>query len=162
MGGTVAVITECLIPVTGQCAVGCGRRYHIVDYHNGITTYQIVSEETDDNYLKTLKHEKVLNLSFYDLSNWQEFLDSKGNGTLECMVTFVVDFGDKGEGHVEIDIKVCDGGDSTPYIDAVLIQDGNAVGCLDVRDELAGEYRFEGFLNSTYVAIIPDVDAPEH
>lgn len=104
-----------------------------------------------------MKHETKIEISFNDLSAWQDFLDGKGDGTLNCVKTFTAEYGDCGEGSISIDIKVCEGGkDSTPFIDAVMFQDGNDVGCLEVRDTLAGEYVFQNYLKDTYVVIIPD------
>jgi hypothetical protein len=104
-----------------------------------------------------MRHEKTINIPFNDLSAWQDFLDGKGDGTLSCVKTFTAVFGDKGEGHVEVDIKVCDGGkDGTPFVDPLLCQDNCDAGCLDVTDTIAGEYVFDGFLKDTYVVIIPD------
>lgn len=104
-----------------------------------------------------MRQESIFDISFNELSAWQDFLNGKGDGTLNCVHTFIAEFGDRGEGDIKIDIKVCDGGrDGTPFIDTVLFQDGSEVGCLDVRDTIAGEYEFAGFLVDTYIVTIPD------
>lgn len=70
----------------------------------------------------------------------QEFLDSKGDGSIGTVETFTANFGNDETGLVEVDIKVCDG--NTPFIDAVIFVDGCDCGCLDVEDTLVGEYIF--------------------
>ncbi len=107
-----------------------------------------------------MRHEIIIAVPFNELSAWQDFLDGKGDDTLNCVKTFTAEFGDRGEGNVEIDIKVCDGGkDGTPFVDVLLCQDNNDIGCLDIEDTLAGEYVFDLHLKDTYVAIIPDTIA---
>ena len=108
-----------------------------------------------------MKHELTLDISFNDLAGWQYYLDENSfdaaHKDSSTRRKFTAEFGDKGEGDVQIDIKICDGGfDGTPFIDAVMFQDGHDVGCLEVRDTLAGTYEFQSFLKDTYVVVIPD------
>lgn len=103
-----------------------------------------------------MKHELTLDISFNDLSAWQDFLHGKGTNTDEVVKTFTAKFGNRGEGEVEVDIKICDSRDGTPYIDAVMFQDGHEVGLLEPSEDLAGEYPFMQFLKDDYVVIIPD------
>ena len=102
-----------------------------------------------------MRHEKVINLSFNELSAWQNYLDGEGDNNLTTVKTFTGDFGPKAEGDITVDIKVCNG-EGSPFVDAVLFQDGYEVGCLDVRDTLAGTYEFQSFLKDTFVVVIPD------
>jgi len=104
-----------------------------------------------------MRHEQIINLSFNDLCAWQDYLNGKGEGTLNTVKTFTASFGDCGEGKVEVNIKVCDG-QGNPFVDAVILFDGNDSGALATRETLAGEYSFynpNGF-EHTYVVIIPD------
>lgn len=139
----------------------CGKIYHIRDYYNGVITYMLVSKEEDNKYRelckdKIMKHEITLDISFNDMCAWQSFLNGKGTDTDEVVKTFTAKFGDKGEGNIEVDIKICDSKDGSPYIDAVMFQDGHEVGVLEVSDILAGEYPFMQFLKDNYIVIVPD------
>ena len=82
----------------------------------------------------------------------QTFLNSKGEDKVETIETFTAKFGDDGEGNIEVDIKVCQG--NPPFVDAVIFQDNNEIGCLEVSDELVGEYIFSCFVKNTYTVII--------
>ena len=66
-------------------------------------------------------------------------------GLDEVMNTFTANFGNG----IEADIKFCNG-DTGPYIDAVLFQDGSEVHVLEPSDILDGEYPFE-YKDVTYV-----------
>jgi hypothetical protein len=103
-----------------------------------------------------MKHEKTLNISFCELLAWQEFLEKDGGDKSGTVKTFTANFYDCGEGEVSVDIKICDSRDGTPFIDAVMFQDGHDVGCLEVRDIIAGEYHFKQILKNDYVVIVPD------
>lgn len=104
-----------------------------------------------------MEHKKVINISFNELSAWQDYLDNKGNETGGVVTKYTADFGETEDGHIEVDIKVVDA--EQPFVDPVIFQDGHDVGCLEVDDTLAGEYIFSGFLKNTYVVIIPDTIA---
>lgn len=71
----------------------------------------------------------------------QRWLDSEKPiseaGRCEVVTTYTAKFGDG----IEADIKVCNS-ESSPYIDAVLFEDGFEIGLLDVSDVLLGEYIF--------------------
>lgn len=55
----------------------------------------------------------------------------------EVIKTYTAKFGEK----IEADIKVCNG--DSPYVDAVLFEDGNEVDVLEVSEILLGDYEFE-------------------
>lgn len=59
------------------------------------------------------------------------------SGRDEVLRTYTAIFDDG----VESDIKVCNG-DTGPYIDSVMFEDGNEIGFLEVRDTLLGVYDF--------------------
>jgi len=103
-----------------------------------------------------MRHRQTLNISFCELLSWQDFLEKGGGDGDEVVKTFTADFGDKGEGEVSVDIKICDVRDGIPFIDAVMFQDGHEVGCLDVDDVIAGEYPFLKVLKDDYIVVIPD------
>lgn len=71
----------------------------------------------------------------------QRWLDSEKTipdaGRCEVVTTYTAIFG----GGIEADIKVCNS-ESSPYIDAVLFEDGCEIALLDVSDILLGEYIF--------------------
>jgi len=55
---------------------------------------------------------------------------------------------------MEMDIKVCNG--DTPFVDAVLFDDGHEVDVMDVSDTLLGEYTIE-YDGVTYKVIVREV-----
>ena len=101
-----------------------------------------------------MEYKKIINVSYNELVAWQDYLDNKGTDTVNVVRTFSADFGETEDGHIEIDIKVCDA--EQPFVDPVIFQDGHDVGCLEADDTLVGEYIFSGFLKNTYIVIIPD------
>jgi rubrerythrin len=67
----------------------------------------------------------------------------------------------------EVDVKLCgvryeEGGDNTPWTEAVLFKDGCEVTCTDVSDEFFGEWRLETD-DETYVVFVErcEPDNPE-
>jgi len=96
---------------------------------------------------------KLLKIPFEEVEEIQKILNSKGDGTLNTIKTYTTKFGDNGEGNVEVDIKVCDG-EGSPFIDAVIFQDGSEIACLDIRDKLVGEYIFETVLKNNYIVLV--------
>ena len=72
-------------------------------------------------------------------------------GDHEIVETFTVDFG---EG-IEADIKVCNG--DTPFVDPVIFENGSELCCIDVCDEIDGEYHFL-VDDITYIAVIEACD----
>jgi len=101
-----------------------------------------------------MEYKKVINVSYNELVAWQDYLDNKGTDTVNVVRTFTADFGETEDGHIEVDIKVCDA--EQPFVDPVIFQDGHDVGCLEADDTLVGEYIFSGFLKNTYIVVIPD------
>lgn len=94
-------------------------------------------------------HEATIEIPEEKVAEIQAFLDSKGNRTDKVEYLYTAEFDDG----MEADIKVCDSDEPSPFIDPVLFDNGQEVMCLDVRDELLGEYVFEvGF--DTYRVII--------
>ena len=87
----------------------------------------------------------------------QSFLDSAGEDKVGVIETYTAKFGDRGEGNVEIDIKVCQG--DPPFVDAVMFQDGSDVSCIEPDDELLGTYTFQSVLKDTYkVKLVPEYE----
>ena len=60
-----------------------------------------------------------------------------------------------GIGHYEVDIKVCNG--DTPYIDAVLFEDGNEINVLEPSDQMDGDYYFQGNNGDEIFIYIPHI-----
>ena len=89
-----------------------------------------------------------------ELKEMQEFLESAGEDKVDTIKTYTANFGDRGEGEIEVDIKVCQG--DPPFVDAVLFQDGHEVGCLEPEGDLVGEYIFSSFLKDTYTVIVSE------
>jgi hypothetical protein len=58
------------------------------------------------------------------------------SGPYEVVKTYTADFGDGWQA----DIKVCNG--EPPYVDPVLFLDGNEITCIEIADNLNGEYHF--------------------
>jgi hypothetical protein len=101
-----------------------------------------------------MTHEVILKISSGDVKMMQELLDGSGdkqNGEVvkTFTATFLQEDGGYPEGSIQADIKIVDA--DTPYIDAVLFQDGNDVGCLDVTDKLEAEFVFNHFLKDCYI-----------
>ena len=71
----------------------------------------------------------------------QDWLDSDeavpDTGECETIKIYTAEFADE----VEVDIKVVNG-DTGPYIDAVIFEDGNEIGFLEVGETLLGVYDF--------------------
>jgi predicted RNA-binding Zn-ribbon protein involved in translation (DUF1610 family) len=97
-------------------------------------------------------HARIITIPRPELEKMQEFLDGKGDGTLNTVETYTVKFGDHGMGDIQIDVKVCDG--DTPFVDVVMFQDGSEVSCADPSDTLAGKYTF--VLKDTYIVLVGD------
>ena len=102
-----------------------------------------------------MRHTKILKIPGYEVTAMQKFLDGTGRDKVRTEKTYTAQFGDKGEGDIEVDIKVCEG--DPPFVDAVIFQDNSEIGCLEVDDTLVGEYIFEGFLKDTYVVIVQEL-----
>jgi hypothetical protein len=101
-----------------------------------------------------MTHEIILRIPSGDVKMMQELLDGSGdkqNGEVvkTFTATFLQEDGGYPEGSIQADIKIVDA--DTPYIDAVLFQDGNDVGCLDVTDKLEAEFVFNHFLKDCYI-----------
>lgn len=96
--------------------------------------------------------EKTINISFNDLSAWQSYLNDTATGDRGCVKKFTAVFTDG----VEVDIKVCNSFEGTPFVEPILFRNGRQIGELDVRDRLAGEYIFSDFRQCSYVVNIPD------
>lgn len=97
-----------------------------------------------------MRHERTIEIPDALLYEIQKFLDGQGEGTCRVQYCFTAKF-DKG---VAVDIKVCDTEtDSTPFIDAVIFENGQEIFCLDVRDTLLGEYVFDVALDSFVVIV---------
>ena len=94
------------------------------------------------------KHVRVITPPRPELKKMQEFLDGKGNGTINTIKTYTVKFDDYGEGDIQIDVKVCDG--DTPFVDVVMFQDGSEISCFEPSDTLVGEYIFQNVLKDIY------------
>ena len=98
------------------------------------------------------KYTKHVAISKTEIEKLQEFLDGRGEGTINVIKVFTVKFEDSIEKNIEVDIKICDG--DTPFVDAVMFQNGNEVGCLEPTDTLVGEYIFQDFLKNTYEVFV--------
>lgn len=69
----------------------------------------------------------------------QELLNKPGKNRKDTLMTYTANF----ENNIEADIKVCDtDSETTPYIDAVLFDNGSQVDVIEPSDELLGEYVF--------------------
>jgi hypothetical protein len=83
---------------------------------------------------------QYIDIPKWELDEYQDFLNAPGQNSDSVMKMWSANFG----GGLEVDIKICDvSEDTTPYIDAVMFQDGSEIGLLDVSEELAGEYIFD-------------------
>lgn len=94
------------------------------------------------------KYTRVITIPETEVRRMQKFLESKGEDRVETIETYTVRFEDSEEGDVQIDVKVCQG--NPPFVDIVLFQDGNDVGCLEPTDILVGKYVFQDVLKDTY------------
>ena len=103
-----------------------------------------------------MRYTKILKIPGYEVTAMQKFLDRTGRDKVRTEKTYTAQFGDKGEGDIEVDIKVCEG--DPPFVDAVLFQDNSEIGVLEPDDTLVGEYVFQGFLKDTYVVIVQEMD----
>jgi hypothetical protein len=81
-------------------------------------------------------HVRHIKVPAQELKEMQEFLDGKGDNKEDTIVTYTAKFNDG----IEADIKVCNG--DTPFVDAVLFEDGHQIAVLEVEDTLEGEYNF--------------------
>ena len=89
-----------------------------------------------------MKHTATVTISRQEAAEMKKILRTKGRAENDIILTKTIKFGHAG---YEADIKVCntDDKDSTPYVDAVLFQNGNEVTCLEPSFEtLDGEYHF--------------------
>jgi len=84
---------------------------------------------------------RAINISAEENRMIQAWLDSNlpvpDAGECETIKIYTATF----EDNIEVDIKVCNG-DTGPYIDAVMFENGNEIGFLEVRDTLLGVYDF--------------------
>lgn len=102
-----------------------------------------------------MNHTKTIKISQLKNKEMQEFLDGKGDGSLNTIETFTANFGNDGDGIIEVDIKVCDG-EGNPFIDPVIFVNGCDSGCLDVEGTLIGEYIFE-LDGDTYTVLVEEI-----
>jgi len=94
------------------------------------------------------RHAEVIMIPETEVKKMQDFLNSKGKDKVGTIETYTVKFEDATEGDIQIDVKVCQG--NPPFVDIVLFQDGNDVGCLEPADSLLGRYVFQDVLENVY------------
>jgi len=101
-------------------------------------------------------HSVVITIPKEDANDFQIILDTPGGlldaGRDQVIKTYTANFGNG----IEADIKICnvDDPDSSPYIDAVLFQDGNEVAVLEPGDTLIGEYIFDSPISDEKLRVI--------
>lgn len=103
-----------------------------------------------------MNHTHILEIPSKEIEEVQNFLDSVGDGTLNTIKTYTVDFSYTGNGNIQVDIKICDG-ESRPYVDPVIFQDNEEIKCLGVTDTFVGEYEFPEIEGNTYTVIIKEI-----
>ena len=103
-----------------------------------------------------MDYTRILEIPSKEIKEIQSFLDSTGDGTLNTVRTYIIDFGYAGNGNIQVDIKVCDG-EGNPYIDSVIFQDNEEIKCLEVTDTLIGKYIFSEIEGNTYIVIIKEL-----
>lgn len=86
-----------------------------------------------------ITYRRTIEIGYDELKDIENILQTPGNNTCDVLRTFTAVF----EDGIEVDIKVCDSSDdTTPYIDPVIFDKGQEILCLEVRDNLLGEYLF--------------------
>ena len=98
---------------------------------------------------------KTVHIPSKKLQELQNFLDSiEGDGTQNTVETFTVEFGDRGYGDIQVDIKVCDG--HPPFVDPVIFRNGHEITCLEPDGDLLGEYIFSDIDGVDYIVYVEE------
>ena len=89
-----------------------------------------------------MKYTETKHIDIKEAAHWQAALDDNrvypGHAEDAVLACYTVDFG---EG-IQADIKVCNG-DSGPWIDAILFDQGHEVQVLEPSTVLLGSYKFQ-------------------
>lgn len=119
--------------------------YCIVDKKSADTLFRILPEittsygnrvYTKDYYIEQSEHELCKTLLSMTGNQIYDKYGFKRDETITSTVIFTDHF------QMDIQLVICDG-DSKPYVQAILFENGCEVACSDVLDELLDEYKLE-------------------